>query len=45
MTGDEVLEDFIRKQIEIEAAHVQEIRDDLQMRSPLTLVEKPTQSS
>ena len=45
VTGDEVLEDFIRKQIEIEAAHVQEIRDDLQMRSPLTLVEKPKQSS
>jgi bacterioferritin (cytochrome b1) len=45
VTGDPVLEDFIRKQIEIEAEHVQEIRDALRVGTPLTLVEKPPASS
>jgi bacterioferritin (cytochrome b1) len=41
VTGDPVLEPFIRKQIEIESEHVQEIRDTLRMGAALTLVEKP----
>jgi bacterioferritin (cytochrome b1) len=45
VTGDPVLEDFIRKQIEIETEHVQEIRDAIRMGTPLTLVEKPPASS
>jgi bacterioferritin (cytochrome b1) len=34
VVGDPVLETFVRKQIEVETAHVQEIRDALQDRSP-----------
>jgi bacterioferritin (cytochrome b1) len=39
--GDPVLEDFIRKQIEVESEHVQSIRDTIRTATPLTLVQKP----
>jgi bacterioferritin (cytochrome b1) len=42
VAGDPVLEDFIRKQIEIETEHVQEIRDVLSAGAALKLVAKPT---
>jgi len=41
VTGDPVLEPFIRKQIDIESEHVQSIRDTLRTTTPLTLVQKP----
>ncbi len=41
VTGDPVLEAFIRRQIEIETEHVQEIRDVVRVRAPLKLVAKP----
>lgn len=41
VTGDPVLEDFIRKQIQIETEHVQKIRDVVRVGAPLTLVAKP----
>jgi bacterioferritin (cytochrome b1) len=42
VTGDPVLEDFIRKQIDIETEHVQEIRDVLIAGAALKLVAKPS---
>jgi bacterioferritin (cytochrome b1) len=42
VTGDPVLEDFIRKQIEVETEHVREIRDVLSGGAALKLVTKPT---
>ena len=39
--GDPVLEDFIRKQIEVESEHVQSIRDTIRTTTSLTLVQKP----
>lgn len=42
VTGDPVLEDFTRKQIEIETEHVQEIRDLVRAGAALTLVARPT---
>ncbi len=36
------LGDFIRRQIEIETTHVEEIRDVMRVRARLKLVEKPT---
>lgn len=41
VTGDPGLEDFIRKQIELETEHVQEILDAVRTGSPLKLVDKP----
>jgi bacterioferritin (cytochrome b1) len=40
VVGDPVLEEFIRKQIELETEHVQEIIDAARAGSPLRLVEK-----
>jgi bacterioferritin len=45
VAGDPVLEDFIRKQIDIETEHVQEIRDVIRSGAPLKLVEKPAANS
>lgn len=41
VTGDQVLEDFIRRQIQVETEHVQEIRDVMRVGAPLELVAKP----
>lgn len=41
VAGDAVLEDFIRKQIDIETEHVQEIADAVRAGSPLKVVPKP----
>lgn len=38
VAGDRVLEDFIREQVEVETAHVQEIRDFVQAKSLVKLV-------
>jgi bacterioferritin (cytochrome b1) len=43
--GDPVLEPFARKQIEVETAHVREIRDALRKDNPFALVEKPAANS
>jgi bacterioferritin (cytochrome b1) len=40
VAGDPVLEPFIRRQIEIEAEHVQSIRDTIRIATPLSLVRK-----
>jgi bacterioferritin (cytochrome b1) len=40
VAGDPVLEDFIRKQVEIETEHVQEIRDFVQAKGTVKLVAK-----
>jgi len=40
VAGDPVLEPFVRKQIEIEAEHVQSIRDTIRTTTPLSLVQK-----
>ena len=40
VAGDPVLEQFVRKQIEIEAEHVQSIRDTIRTTTPLSLVQK-----
>ena len=45
VSGDPKLEAFIRKQIEIETEHVQEIRDVVQTEPGLKLVERPTSES
>ncbi|MCC7240939.1 MAG: ferritin-like domain-containing protein [Acidobacteria bacterium] len=45
VTGDPVLEDFARKQVVIEAAHVQDIREALRQDPVFALVEKPTAGS
>ena len=42
VTGDRVLEAFIREQIEIETDHVQEIRDLVGVETPLKLVTRST---
>ena len=42
VTGNPVLEDFIRKQIEVETEHVQEIRDVVRVGASLKLAAKPT---
>lgn len=42
VTGDRVLEAFIREQIEIETDHVQEIRDVVGVETPLKLVTRST---
>jgi bacterioferritin (cytochrome b1) len=41
VTGDPVLEDFIRRQIEVETEHVQGIVDAVRAGGPLKLVDKP----
>ena len=41
VTGDPVLETFIRNQIELETEHVQEIVNAVRAGSPLKVVEKP----
>src|SRR5687768_16263228 len=41
VAGDPVLEDFIRKQVEIESEHVQEIRDFVQAKRKVKLVSNP----
>ena len=41
--GHPTLEGFIRKQIEVETEHVQELVDIVRATTPLKLVEKPTQ--
>jgi bacterioferritin (cytochrome b1) len=38
VAGDPVLEDFIRRQVEVETAHVQEIRDFVRAKSLVKLV-------
>jgi bacterioferritin (cytochrome b1) len=43
--GNPALEDFIRKQIAIEAEHVEELRNVMSGAPPLKLVEKPAASS
>lgn len=40
VTGQTDLEDFIRKQIEVETEHVEEIRKVVRAQAPLKLVEK-----
>lgn len=41
VAGDPALEDFIRKQVEVETEHVQEIRDFVQAKGTVKLVPKP----
>ena len=41
VAGDPVLEEFIRKQVEVETEHVQEIRDIDQAEGTVKLVPKP----
>lgn len=41
LTGDQVLEDFIRKQIDLETEHVQEIVDAVRAGSPFKVLTKP----
>jgi bacterioferritin (cytochrome b1) len=41
VAGEPALEDFIRKQIDVEYAHVEELREALRARGSLTLVKKP----
>lgn len=40
VAGDPVLEDFIRRQVEVETEHVQEIRNFMQARARVKLVPK-----
>ena len=40
VAGDPVLEDFIRRQVEVETEHVQEIRDFVQAKATVKLVRK-----
>ncbi len=40
VAGDPVLEDFIRRQVEVETEHVQEIRDFVQAKATVKLVAK-----
>ena len=44
VTGHPVLEDFIRRQIEIETEHVEEILEAVRAGSPLKLVDNSTRS-
>jgi bacterioferritin (cytochrome b1) len=41
VAGDPALEEFIRKQVEIESEHVQEIRDFVQAKRKVKLVSNP----
>ena len=41
VAGDPVLEDFIRRQVEVETEHVQEIRDFVQDKAKVKLVSNP----
>ena len=41
VAGDPVLEEFIRKQVEVETEHVQEIRDFVQAKGKVKLVTNP----
>ncbi len=41
VAGDPVLEDFIRRQVEVETEHVQEIRDFVRAKATVKLVAKP----
>jgi bacterioferritin len=41
VAGDPVLEEFIRRQVEVETEHVQEIRDFVQAKGTVKLVAKP----
>jgi bacterioferritin (cytochrome b1) len=41
VAGDPVLEEFIRKQVEVETEHVQEIRDFVQAKGKVKLVANP----
>jgi bacterioferritin (cytochrome b1) len=41
VAGDPVLEEFIRKQVEVETEHVQEIRDFVQAKGKVKLVSNP----
>jgi len=41
VAGDPVLEEFIRKQVEVETEHVQEIRDFVQAKGKVKLVPSP----
>jgi bacterioferritin (cytochrome b1) len=43
VAGDPVLEEFIRNQIEVERAHLEELHKVLRLRGSLELVEKPTE--
>jgi bacterioferritin (cytochrome b1) len=45
VVGNPVLEDFARRQIEVETAHVREIREASRNGDALAVVEKPAQSS
>lgn len=42
VAGDPVLEAFIRRQVEVETEHVQEIRDFVQTKGTVKLVPKPS---
>jgi bacterioferritin (cytochrome b1) len=42
VAGDPVLEEFVRRQVEVETEHVQEIRDFVHARGTVKLVAKPT---
>jgi bacterioferritin (cytochrome b1) len=41
VAGDPVLEEFIRKQVEVETEHVQEIRDFVQAKGKVKLIPNP----
>jgi bacterioferritin (cytochrome b1) len=41
VAGDPVLEEFIRRQVEVETEHVREIRDFVQAKGKVKLVPKP----
>lgn len=41
VAGDPVLEEFIRRQVEVETEHVQEIRDFVHAKATVKLVAKP----
>ena len=40
VAGDPVLEEFVRRQVEVETEHVQEIRDFVQAKAAVKLVQK-----
>jgi bacterioferritin (cytochrome b1) len=44
VAGDPVLEEFIRRQVEVETEHVQEIRDFVHAKGMVKLVAKPERS-
>jgi bacterioferritin (cytochrome b1) len=45
VAGDPVLEEFIRRQVEVETEHVQEIRDFVKAKGMVKLVAKPGDAS